>query len=140
METPKIFEGGKYFDERGCLIFNNNFNASEIKRIYCIENRDTNFIRGWTGHKIEQRWFSAIHGSFVIKLIKIDNWEKPLKSSYILKFNIDSDNLNVLHVPSGYASAIQAKKENSKLLIMADYSVGEIEDDFRFPIDYFENL
>jgi dTDP-4-dehydrorhamnose 3,5-epimerase-like enzyme len=140
MGIPEIFEGGKYSDERGTLIFNNNFNASEIKRMYCIENRDTKFIRGWTGHKIEQRWFSALKGSFVISLIKIDNWDYPLKSLNVLKFNIDSDNLNILYVPGGYASAIQAKKENSKLLVMADYSLEEIQDDFRFPIDYFENL
>ncbi|UWX60791.1 WxcM-like domain-containing protein [Chryseobacterium oranimense] len=140
MAIPEIFEGGKYSDERGTLIFNNNFNASEIKRMYCIENKDTKFIRGWTGHKIEQRWFSVLQGSFVISLIKIDNWEYPLKSLNVLKFNIDSDNFNILYIPGGYASAIQAEKENSKLLVMADYFLNEIQDDFRFPIDYFENL
>ncbi|HCA07585.1 WxcM-like domain-containing protein [Chryseobacterium sp.] len=140
MEIPKIFEGGKYSDERGSLTFNNNFNASEIKRMYHIENADTEFIRGWTGHKIEQRWFSALQGSFLIRLIKIDDWENPSKELQILRFDLDSDNLNILHIPRGYASAIQAKKDNSKLLVMADYSLGEIHDDHRFPIDYFENL
>ncbi|SFN11923.1 dTDP-4-dehydrorhamnose 3,5-epimerase [Chryseobacterium oleae] len=140
MEIPKIFEGGKYSDERGSLTFNNNFNASEIKRMYHIENADTEFIRGWTGHKIEQRWFSALQGSFLIRLIKIDDWENPSKELQILRFDLDSDNLNILHIPRGYASAIQAKENNSKLLVMADYSLGEIDDDHRFPIDYFENL
>ncbi|MCT2564648.1 WxcM-like domain-containing protein [Chryseobacterium herbae] len=140
MDIPEIFEGGKYSDERGSLTFNNNFNASEIKRMYCIENADTKFIRGWTGHKIEQRWFSVLQGHFLIRLIKIDNWEKPLKELSVLRFEIDSENLNVLHIPRGYASAIQAQKENSKLLVMADYSLGEIDDDYRFPIDYFENI
>ncbi|NML70477.1 sugar epimerase [Chryseobacterium sp. RP-3-3] len=140
MAIPEIFEGGKYSDERGNLIFNNNFNASEIKRMYCIENADTEFIRGWTGHKIEQRWFSVLQGSFVIRLIKIDNWEKPSRVSNVLTFDIDSEKLNVLHVPKGYVSAIQAGEKGSKLLVMADYSLGEIDDDFRFPLDYFENL
>lgn len=140
MDIPEIFEGGKYSDERGSLTFNNNFNASEVKRMYCIENTDTEFIRGWTGHRIEQRWFSVLQGCFLIRLIKIDNWENPLKESNVLRFEIDSENLNILHIPKGYASAIQAQKENSKLLVMADYSLGEIDDDFRFPLDYFENL
>jgi hypothetical protein len=30
--------------------------------------------------------------------------------------------------------------EGSKLLVMADYALGEIEDDYRFSIDYFKNL
>lgn len=140
METPEIFEGENYSDERGNLFFNNNFNAFEVKRIYCIENIDTEFIRGWTGHKVEQRWFSAIQGSFVIRLIKIDNWEAPLKESNVLRFKIDSENLSVLHVPKGYATAIQAGEKDSKLLVMADYYLGEIDDDFRFPLDYFVNL
>lgn len=140
MEMPKIFEGGKYSDERGSLLFNNDFNVSEIKRMYCIENADIDFVRGWTGHQVEQRWFSALQGSFTIKLIKIDNWETPSNNSEIFHFELSSENLNVLHVPKGFVSAIQSKEKGSRLLVMADYFLGEINDDFRFPIDYFENL
>ncbi|AZA51867.1 sugar epimerase [Chryseobacterium sp. G0201] len=140
MEMAKILEGGKYSDERGSLFFNNDFNISEIKRMYCIENADVDFVRGWTGHQIEQRWFSALQGSFIIKLIKIDNWETPSNNSEILDFKLSSENLNVLHVPKGYVSAIQSKEKGARLLVMADYLLGEINDDYRFPIDYFENL
>ncbi|ANF51552.1 sugar epimerase [Chryseobacterium glaciei] len=140
MEMPKIIEGGKYSDERGSLLFNNDFNLSEIRRMYCIENADVDFVRGWTGHQIEQRWFSALQGSFTIKLIKIDNWENPSNNSEILDFELSSENLDVLHVPKGFVSAIQSKEKGARLLVMADYFLGEINDDFRFPIDYFENL
>ncbi|KAB1230550.1 WxcM-like domain-containing protein [Chryseobacterium viscerum] len=140
MNTPEIFEGGKYTDERGKLLFNNNFDLSNIKRIYCIENTEVEFIRGWTGHKVEHRWFSALLGSFIIRLIKIDDWSAPSKELEILEYQLDADKLNVLHVPEGYVSAIQAKEKGAKLLVMANYSLGEIDDDYRFPIDYFENL
>lgn len=140
MEKPGIIKGNSFTDERGSLFFNNDFNASTVKRMYYIENKDTQFIRGWTGHKIEQRWFSAVQGSFMIKLIKINDWEKPSENLPVLEFELNSDNLDVLHVPKGYASAIQSRDENSRLLVMADYSLGEIADDYRFPINYFENL
>lgn len=140
MEMPKIIEGGKYSDERGSLFFNNDFNVSEIKRMYCIENTDIDFVRGWTGHQIEQRWFSALQGSFTIKLIKIDNWKTPSNNSEILDFELSSEKLNVLHVPKGYVSAIQSKEKGARLLVMADYFFEEIDDDYRFPIDYFENF
>ncbi len=140
MSLPEVLQGGKHSDERGCLFFNNSFDASEIKRVYCIENTHLQFIRGWTGHKIEQRWFSALSGSFIIRLIKIDDWSAPSKGLEILEYQLDADKLDVLHVPEGYASAIQAREEASKLLVMANYALGEIDDDYRFPIEYFENL
>ncbi|MDG4655102.1 WxcM-like domain-containing protein [Chryseobacterium arthrosphaerae] len=140
MNTPEFIEGGKYSDVRGNLFFNNEFNTSEIKRIYCIENTETDFIRGWTGHKIEQRWFSAVLGSFTIKLVKINDWEAPSRELEILQYELNAEKLDVLHIPSGYASAIQANEKGAKLLVMANYSLGEIDDEYRFPIDYFENL
>lgn len=140
MEIPKIISGGNHLDERGTLFFNNNFDASEVKRIYFIENKDVHFVRGWIGHKIEQRWFSAVAGSFIIRLVKIDNWSEPDRQTEIIEFELDSRQMNVLHIPQGYATAIQAKEDGSRLLVMANYLLGEINDQYRFDIDYFEKL
>ena len=134
---PTIIPGGCYSDARGTLLYNNSFDASEIKRVYVIENKDTAFIRGWQGHRIEQRWFSAIQGSFKIKLIAIDNWEKPSKALVPFTFILDAEKLDVLHIPCGYVSSIQALSEGAKLLVMADYRLGEVKDEYRFEVDYF---
>lgn len=72
---PTLILGNCHQDHRGHLFYNNNFDATNIKRIYVIENHSVDFVRAWHGHKIEQRWFSAIQGSFKIQLIAIDNWE-----------------------------------------------------------------
>ena len=135
---PKKIKGNRHSDQRGFLFYNNDFDASLIKRFYIIENKTTHFIRGWQGHQIEQRWFSAISGKFKIELIEIDNWVNPSRDSNINSFFIDSDKLDVIHVPSGYISSIQSLELNSKLLVMADYGLGEINDEFRFDIDYFK--
>lgn len=134
---PKITEGNRHSDSRGTLFFNNNFDASAIKRIYVIENTDTNFIRGWQGHKIEQRWFTTVKGSFRIQLIKIDNWSNPSKDLKISTFIINDKKQDILHIPHGYASSIQSLEEGSKLLVMADYIFGEIQDEYRFEVNYF---
>ena len=137
--TPKIITGNSHTDIRGTLFYNNDFDASAVKRIYVIENATTEVIRAWQGHKIEQRWFSAINGSFKIGLIKIDNWENPAKNLEMLTFTINADTLEVLHVPQGYVSSIQAMEEGSKLLVMADYLLGEIKDEYRFEPNYFKS-
>ncbi|WP_285269918.1 hypothetical protein [Kaistella rhinocerotis] len=45
-----VIKGSRHEDERGILTFNNVFDASEVKRIYTIQNHFTDFIRGWQGH------------------------------------------------------------------------------------------
>jgi dTDP-4-dehydrorhamnose 3,5-epimerase-like enzyme len=135
---PKTITGGTHSDTRGTVRYNNAFDATAIKRIYVIENKETNFVRGWQGHRIEQRWFSVLQGSFKIELIAIDNWENPPRDLKSLSFIIQAETLDVLHVPKGYVSSIQALEVNAKLLVMADYLLGEIQDEYRFEIDYFK--
>lgn len=132
-----LLKGNKHQDERGIITFNNEFDASQIKRIYTIENASTEFIRGWQGHKIEQRWFACMKGCFEISVIDVDDFEKPSKGLPIQKYLLTADVLTYLHIPSGCITAIQAKEKESKLLVLADYGLGEIDDEYRFPIDYF---
>ena len=134
---PSIIKGGKHSDNRGRVIFNNDFHALGIKRIYTLENINAQFIRAWQGHKIEQRWFTSVAGSFKIKLIRLDNWDSPSKNLPVLEFTLTDETLDVLHVPANFVSSIQALEENSKLLVFADYDLGEIADEYRFPSDYF---
>jgi dTDP-4-dehydrorhamnose 3,5-epimerase-like enzyme len=135
---PRILNGGSHSDPRGIVRFNNSFDATCIKRIYLIENNEITFVRGWQGHRMEQRWFSVLQGSFKIELIAIDNWENPSKGLKALSFIVNAETLAVLHVPQGYVSSIQALEEGSKLLVMADYLLGAIQDEYRFEIDYFK--
>lgn len=135
---PKIIKGDSHSDVRGILRFNNSFDATSIKRVYLIENKDTVSVRGWQGHRVEQRWFSVMQGSFKIELIAIDDWEHPSKKLQSKVFIISSDTFDILHVPKGYVSSIQSVEQGSKLLVMADYLLGEIHDEYRFDIDYFK--
>ena len=139
MQLPRIIKGDFFIDNRGTINFNNSFDASQIKRIYIIQNSSVNFIRGWQGHKVEQRWFSALQGSFRIKLIKIDDWNTPSKSLVYQEIKLEAKTLDILHIPQGYVTSIQSIKNNSKLLVMADYAIGEIEDEQRYDLNYFSN-
>lgn len=136
--VPKLIQGKSHEDARGTLFYNNDFDASVIKRIYVIENQNTDLVRAWRGHEIEQRWFSAMMGSFKIELIAIDNWDRPAINLERLEFVLDSQKLDILHIPAGYVSSIQSLSEGSKLLVMADYSMGALKDDYRYEVNYFE--
>ena len=137
--VPKVIKGNSHKDDRGALTYNNQFDLTAVKRIYIIDNATLNIKRGWQGHKIEQRWFSAVKGSFKISLIKIDNWDIPSTNLLCKEIQINSKTLDVLHVPKGYVSCIQALEKDAKLLVMADYLIGEIKDEYRYNLDYFDN-
>lgn len=134
---PSLMTGAKHVDERGTLLYNNDFDLNQVKRMYFIENQDTQVVRAWQGHKTEQRWFTAVKGSFKIELIAIDNWKKPSRTLEKSSFMLNAEKLNVLHIPPGYVSSIQSLEAASKLLVMADYLLGEHQDDYRFAVDYF---
>jgi hypothetical protein len=53
---------------------------------------------------------------------------------------LNSNTLDVLHIPKGYISSIQALEEFSKLLVMGDYLLGELKDEYRYPPNYFEKV
>lgn len=135
---PTIAKGAKHTDDRGSLFYNNNFDATAVKRIYIIENINTESLRAWQGHKIAQRWFSALTGSFEIQLIAVDNWEKPSKNLEKMCFPIDANSMDVLHVPAGHIISIQALEEGAKLLVMANDALGELKDESRYEANYFE--
>ena len=134
---PKIISGNSHQDQRGIITYNNDFNASSVKRIYTIENHSTDFIRGWQGHKTEQRWFACMKGAFEISVIQIDDFDQPSKELTVMKHHLNDESLTYLHVPGGCITAIQASEPGSKLLVLADYAIGEIQDEYRFPLDNF---
>lgn len=139
MQKPVLIDGASFLDARGILLYNNDFDVSVIKRIYIIENNSLDFVRGWQGHKVEQRWFSLAHGAFTIQLIAVDNWESPSKKLNITEFKMTAKKMDILHIPAGYISSIQATEEHSKLIVMSDYLFGSIQDEYKYEINYFND-
>lgn len=131
--------GGVAKDHRGRIRFVNDFDMTQVKRFYIIKNTDTELIRGWRAHRMEQRWFYVLSGSFAVDLIQIDNWENASPDLPIEKRILRADEQQVLHVPVGYGTAFQALESESELLVFADYSIENVKhDDYTWPLDYFK--
>lgn len=126
---PFIIKGGRYLDERGKLEFYNDFDMSIIKRVYFTTHLDTQTIRAWQGHKIESRWFICIEGSFIIKLVEIDDWDTPDDNLTTYEYELSAEEQKVLYIPNGFANGLKAKCPNSKLMVMSNYGFNEIEND-----------
>ena len=140
MKQPRIIKGGSHTDHRGKISFMNEFDMTEVKRSYVIFHPETDIIRAWRAHKIEQRGFHVLDGGFLIRLVKINDWEMPDRNLSIEEFILTAENTEVLHIPAGYGSSIQAIEKNSKLIVFGDYGIDNAKlDDYLYPSDFFEH-
>lgn len=108
-----IIKGGAVTDLRGIIRFVNDFDMGLIKRFYIIENATLDIVRGWRGHAIEQRWFYALTGAFRLDTVKPDDWSAPSQHLPVDSLTLTSQESEILHVPSGYCTAIQSIQPES---------------------------
>ena len=134
MEKPSIIKGNVFKDNRGFVSFNNSFDLTQVKRMYCIENSLVQKTRGWKGHKIEHRWFIASEGEFLIEVVDL-NYFKNHKTASIFKFNINFKTFDVLQVPPGFATRITSLINNSKLFCFSNFLINDSENEVRFDLN-----
>lgn len=138
MKEIVITQGGVASDHRGSIRFVNDFDMAAVKRFYIIENKDTETIRGWRAHRLEQRWFYVLDGTFSMKTVKIDDWSQPSRELAVEKAILRSEEQQIIHVPVGFGTAFQAEAPGSRLLVFADHHIEHAQyDDYTYPADYF---
>jgi dTDP-4-dehydrorhamnose 3,5-epimerase-like enzyme len=136
---PEIIQGANFSDQRGIISYVNDFSFKEIERFYIISNSRENPIRAWQGHKLDAKSFYCVAGSFKIHFVKINNWENPSKDLIIETIIVSESDSKIVHIPCGYANAIQSLENNSKLISFSTLPLINVkEDDVRYPKDYWE--
>lgn len=108
IESTTKISGGQFHDERGTVSFINDFDMTPIKRTYVIHHSNIEIVRAWQGHKLEQKWFYSVVGSFLINVIQIDDWEYPSTDLIVTSHYLESRNPTVLYVPGGHVTGIKA--------------------------------
>ncbi len=130
---PEIFKGNSFSDERGEVLFNNDFDMLSIKRCYIIRHLNKKKVRAWQGHQIEHKYFKCINGSFVVAWKKIDNFSIPNDTNKAGFIILQKNENNVLSIPPGYANGLKALENNSEIMVFSDHYLDEVSDDsYRF--------
>jgi dTDP-4-dehydrorhamnose 3,5-epimerase-like enzyme len=138
-KIPQLIKGGIHTDHRGQISFVNAMKFDAIERFYIISNSAENPLRAWQGHKIDNKYFYCIQGVIRVHYVKIDNWESPSKDLKVESVVLSATESTVLHIPEGYANAIESLEVGSKLISFSTLSLGRTgEDDVRFPSDMWE--
>ena len=136
---PKIIQGGNFSDHRGTISYVNDFKFTDIERFYIISNSEENPIRAWQGHKLDNKNFYCLTGSFNIHFIKIDSWENPSKELTVETIFVSANDNKIVHIPAGYANAIESLEKESKLISFSTLPLANVgHDDIRYASDYWK--
>lgn len=133
--TKKVefLEGGLAVDDRGRVIFCNDFKMDGIKRFYQVSNHRAGFIRAWHGHKEEEKYIYVSQGSALIATVKVDDWETPDRDAQSERFVLSEMKPGILRVPGGYAHGFMTLTSDTNLIFFSTSSLeSSLEDDFRF--------
>lgn len=137
IKQPYLIKGGFHRDNRGHISFVNDFKFDEIERFYIICNSDEHPLRAWQGHKIDNKFFYCIQGKVRVHFVKIDNWESPSKDLKVESIVLTTEENNILHIPEGYANAIESLESKAKLISFTTLPLTNVgEDSVRYPSDY----
>jgi dTDP-4-dehydrorhamnose 3,5-epimerase-like enzyme len=133
---PHLIKGGIHTDHRGQISFVNDMKFDVIERFYIISNSAEHPLRAWQGHKIDNKYFYCVQGVIKVHYVKIDNWESPSKGLKAESVVLSASESSILHIPEGYANAIESLEAGSKLISFSTLPLDRtLEDDVRFDSD-----
>jgi dTDP-4-dehydrorhamnose 3,5-epimerase len=138
-DKPELIRGGLASDDRGRLAFANDFDLSQCRRFYVVENFAPRTVRAWHAHKHERKWVMALSGAALAACVRIDDWDSPSKDAEVHRFTLDAASPAILAVPAGYANGAMSLLPGTKIVYFSDASLeGSVDDDFRYPARYWD--
>ena len=139
MNEKAIFiEGGISVDDRGELLFCNDFDMDGIRRFYQVSNHSSNFIRAWHAHKYEAKYVYVITGAALLAAVKIDNWNEPSKDLEMERFVLSEKKPGLLFIPAGYAHGYKTLVADTKIMFFSTVRLDKsIDDDYRYEAYYW---
>lgn len=125
----EVINGGVFTDDRGSIRFVNDFDFSNVKRFYQVENHSQGYIRAWHAHQKEGKYVYVPRGSALVGIVNLESEE-------INKVILSANNPKILWIPPGSANGFMNLENNTILMF---YSTSTLEestgDDIRFPYD-----
>lgn len=135
----QLLKGEIFKDNRGEVRFNNKFNMSEIVRVYEIAPSDVSSVRGWLAHKNETKWLFCSKGKMEVRLVEIDDFQKPSTNAKIRLVQLSENEFDVLKVCGGTGIAFKAREIGSRITVFSDFTLEQSKaDDFRFPLETWQ--
>ena len=138
-EIPRLIEGNLVVDDRGEVVFVNDFKFEGVKRFYMILNHRAGFVRAWHAHRREAKYMTVVEGAAIVAAVPIDDWNHPSKTAKVYRFVMSSDKPSVLFIPPSYANGFMSLTPDCRIMFFSTSTVEESQkDDVRFDARYWD--
>lgn len=128
--------GGCAIDERGLLKFVNDFNFSDVKRFYQVENHSKNFIRAWHGHLKEGKYVYVVRGAILLGVVPMPQSDSCAGQGEPKRFILSSEKPSILYIPPNHANGFMTLTDDAIVQFFSTSSLSESSsDDIRFDYD-----
>jgi dTDP-4-dehydrorhamnose 3,5-epimerase len=134
LEEPVFIGGGLSVDDRGVVMYCNDFFFRGIKRFYVLTNYKVGYVRAWHGHKKEAKFVTVTRGAAVVCCAPLYVFEQNDGTmAKVFRFVLSDKQPGVLYIPPGYANGHMALVEPTDVVHFSTMTMDEaIGDDVRF--------
>lgn len=138
-DQVRFIEGRVAVDDRGQLLFCNDFDMKGVRRFYAVSNHEPKFIRAWHAHKKEAKYVLVLSGAALVAAVKIDDWSTPSRSAEVHRFALSDRKPGVLFIPAGYANGFMTLQPETQLVFFSTSTLEESKgDDYRYDATYWD--
>lgn len=131
---PTLTPGGLAVDDRGQLIFVNDFQLGSYRRFYVVSNHESGFIRAWHGHRFEAKAVTVLAGAAVVAAVEVDDWDAPSSDLRVHRYVLSAKKPSILEIPAGYANGFMTLTPDAIVCFFSSATLEEsAADDIRFP-------
>ena len=137
-EEVRLLEGNIAVDDRGQLMFCNDFDMAPVRRFYMVSNHQTKFIRAWHAHKNESKFVVVVSGAALVAAVKIDDWKNPDKNAKVHRYTLSERKSAVLAIPAGYANGFMTLAPDTRVMFFSTATLQQSQgDDYRYDAYYW---
>lgn len=125
-----VFNGDNFVDDRGMLTFFNDFDFSEVERMYQVRNHRAGFIRAWHGHKLESKHVQVVKGAALIGIASFDG-------GFVSKHILSEHKPQILYIPKMHYNGFKTLTDDTILQFFSSSSIEDAKsDDYRQPYNW----
>ena len=133
MSEPVLYTGDVAVDDRGELMFVNEFDFAGVKRFYTVRNHRAGFVRAWHAHRREAKYVTVVTGAALVGAVAIDDWDAPSRDAPVKRFVLAAHRPRVLYVPAGYANGFMSLTADAHVVFFSTSTIEEsLTDDVRY--------